>query len=82
MLKSIDVAGLELQTFGIFFALNFLCWAAVMARRVYLTDVDLFDQAWVKQGYDLRATIQRVIAIARDDKDRKPFAALRSSLGK
>jgi predicted aminopeptidase len=56
--------------------------AAVMARRVYLTDVDLFDQAWVKQRYDLRATIERVIAIARGDKDRKPFAALRSSLGK
>jgi predicted aminopeptidase len=56
--------------------------AAVMARRVYLTDVDLFDQAWVKQRYDLRATIERVIAIARGDKDRKPFAALRSTLGK
>ena len=34
MLKSIDVAGVQLQTFGIFFALNFLCWAAVMARRL------------------------------------------------
>lgn len=34
MLKQIDVLGLHLQTFGIFFALNFLCWAAVMARRL------------------------------------------------
>lgn len=34
MLRSIDVFGLELQTFGIFFALNFLCWAAVIARRL------------------------------------------------
>lgn len=34
MLKSIDLGGLELQTFGIFFALNFLCWAAVVARRL------------------------------------------------
>lgn len=34
MLRSIDVFGLELQTFGIFFALNFLCWAAVVARRL------------------------------------------------
>ncbi|MDO8209244.1 prolipoprotein diacylglyceryl transferase [Conexibacter sp. CPCC 206217] len=34
MLKSIDVFGLQLQTFGIFFALNFLCWAAVAARRL------------------------------------------------
>ena len=34
MLKEIDVFGLQLQTFGIFFALNFLCWAAVIARRL------------------------------------------------
>jgi phosphatidylglycerol---prolipoprotein diacylglyceryl transferase len=34
VLKSIDVAGLELQTFGIFFALNFLAWAALVARRL------------------------------------------------
>ncbi len=34
MLRSIDVFGLQLQTFGIFFALNFLCWAAVVARRL------------------------------------------------
>jgi phosphatidylglycerol:prolipoprotein diacylglycerol transferase len=34
VLKSIDVGGVELQTFGIFFALNFLCWAAIVARRL------------------------------------------------
>jgi len=34
VLKQIDVLGLHLQTFGIFFALNFLCWAAVVARRL------------------------------------------------
>ena len=34
MLKEIDVLGVELQTFGIFFALNFLCWAAVVAKRL------------------------------------------------
>lgn len=34
MLKQIDVLGVHLQTFGIFFALNFLCWAAVVARRL------------------------------------------------
>jgi phosphatidylglycerol---prolipoprotein diacylglyceryl transferase len=39
VLKQIDVAGVHLQTFGIFFALNFLCWAAVMARR--LKELDL-----------------------------------------
>jgi phosphatidylglycerol:prolipoprotein diacylglycerol transferase len=34
VLESIDVGGVQLQTFGIFFALNFLCWAAVVARRL------------------------------------------------
>ena len=34
MLKQIDVAGVHLQTFGIFFALNFLCWAAIVAKRL------------------------------------------------
>jgi phosphatidylglycerol:prolipoprotein diacylglycerol transferase len=34
VLKQIDVLGVHLQTFGIFFALNFLCWAAVIARRL------------------------------------------------
>src|SRR5262249_11764714 len=34
VLRSVDVFGLQLQTFGIFFALNFLCWAAVIGRRL------------------------------------------------
>jgi len=33
MLKQIDL-GVHLQTFGIFFALNFLCWAAIVAKRL------------------------------------------------
>jgi phosphatidylglycerol:prolipoprotein diacylglycerol transferase len=33
VLPEIDVFGLELKTFGIFFALNFLAWGAVAARR-------------------------------------------------
>ena len=33
MLPEIDVFGLELKTFGIFFALNFLAWGAMAARR-------------------------------------------------
>jgi phosphatidylglycerol:prolipoprotein diacylglycerol transferase len=34
VLKEIDVLGVDLQTFGIFFALNFLCWAAIVAKRL------------------------------------------------
>ena len=33
MLPEIDVFGIELKTFGIFFALNFLAWGAVAAQR-------------------------------------------------
>jgi len=55
--------------------------ASVMARRVYLTDVDLFDQVWLREKSDLRATVRRIIGIARDDKIRRPFDALRKYLG-
>jgi phosphatidylglycerol:prolipoprotein diacylglycerol transferase len=34
VLKEINLFGLHLQTFGIFFALNFLAWAALVARRL------------------------------------------------
>jgi len=54
--------------------------AAVMAHRVYLTDVDLFDAAWEKNGENLRTTIVRVIQLAKSDTAHKPFQALRSSL--
>ena len=33
MLDEISILGLELKTFGIFFALNFLAWGAMAARR-------------------------------------------------
>jgi phosphatidylglycerol:prolipoprotein diacylglycerol transferase len=34
VLSEIDVLGVSLQTFGIFFALNFVAWGAVAARRL------------------------------------------------
>jgi phosphatidylglycerol:prolipoprotein diacylglycerol transferase len=34
VLAEIDILGLEVKTFGLFFALNFLAWAAVTARRL------------------------------------------------
>ncbi|HEV2815254.1 MAG TPA: prolipoprotein diacylglyceryl transferase [Solirubrobacteraceae bacterium] len=33
MLSEIDVLGLDVKTFGLFFALNFLAWGAMAARR-------------------------------------------------
>ena len=34
MLDQIDILGVSLKTFGLFFALNFLAWAALVARRL------------------------------------------------
>lgn len=54
--------------------------AAVMARRVYLTDVDLFDALWQKEGRDTRRSIKRIMEIARADEAKRPFAALRQAV--
>ncbi len=35
--------------------------AALLARRIYLTDLELFDRVWEREGHDLRKTIERVI---------------------
>lgn len=50
--------------------------ALLMARRIYLTDLALFDLVWVLEGRDLPATIDRVIGLARSRPD-APFEALR-----
>jgi predicted aminopeptidase len=53
--------------------------AALLARRVYLTDLELFDRVYRRDGGDVRRTIERVIGIARGAKG-DPFAALRAWL--
>ena len=53
--------------------------AALMARRIYLTDLDLFDRVWAKEGRDLKRAMARITELARDQK--KPFDALRTYLG-
>ena len=50
--------------------------AALMARRIYLTDLDLFDAIWVRQGADLTKTITKIIDLAKS-KPKDPFGALR-----
>src|SRR5690242_19877337 len=50
--------------------------AALMARRIYLTDLDLFDAVWMREGADLRKTIDQIIALAKS-KPKDPFGALR-----
>jgi hypothetical protein len=53
--------------------------AALLARRIYLTDLELFDRVWARENYDLRKTIERVIALAKDADD--PYAAIEKWLG-
>ena len=55
--------------------------AALMARRIYLTDLDLFDAVWVREGQDLKKTIAQIIALAKA-KPKDPFGALRAWIGK
>jgi hypothetical protein len=54
--------------------------SAVLAHRVYLTDVDLFDAVWEREGRDLRRAVARIIELARASK-RPPFDLVREWLG-
>ncbi len=49
--------------------------AALLARRVYLTDLELFDRAWHREGEHLPRTIDRIILLAKGAKG-DPFAAV------
>jgi len=50
--------------------------AALMARRVYLTDIELFDSALARDGGNLPRTIRRVVDLAKGAKS-DPFSAVR-----
>jgi hypothetical protein len=51
-----------------------------MARRVYLTDIELFDAVWVSEKRDVRYAVERIIALAKADDARKPYETLRAYL--
>jgi len=53
--------------------------AALMAHRIYDTDLDAFDRVWSSQNGDLRKTVQRIIELVRAN-PKKPFAALSGEL--
>jgi predicted aminopeptidase len=54
--------------------------ASLLARRVYASDLDVFDLIYDKEGRDLKRTIGRVIALAKSD-PKAPFTVLRRSVG-
>src|SRR4051812_4329774 len=53
---------------------------ALLAHRIYLTDVDVFDALWEKQGENLPATVARIIELAKSD-PKHPFDAVRKAVG-
>ncbi|HEX2779633.1 MAG TPA: aminopeptidase [Gemmatimonadaceae bacterium] len=50
--------------------------AALLARRVYLTDLDLFDAVYAREGRDLPRTVARIVELAKGD-PKDPYEALR-----
>jgi predicted aminopeptidase len=54
--------------------------AALLARRVYHTDLDLFDSVYALSGSDLALAVRRIIAAARAHKN-DGFSGLRSLVG-
>ncbi len=50
--------------------------ASLLAFRIYLTDVDLFDRLLTERGGDLRATVGLIRAAMDDRADRDPFAVV------
>ena len=54
--------------------------AALLAQRVYLTDLPLFDAVYAREGFDLRRTVRRVIELAKS-RPKDPYGALRDWLG-
>ena len=53
--------------------------AALLAHRIYNTDLDLFDRVWVRENGDLRRAISRIIELAKS-RPKDPFAAIRAWL--
>lgn len=49
--------------------------AALLARRTYSADLDLFDAVWERSGRDVRATVARIMDLVKDAED--PFEAMR-----
>jgi predicted aminopeptidase len=53
--------------------------AALLAHRLYATNLDLFDAVWAREGGGLRKAVVRIIQLAKSRPD-DPFAALKDWL--
>jgi predicted aminopeptidase len=79
-LELVDVLGPQLRTIGprVLERMR-LDNAALLAHRLYATDLDLFDEIWVRQHGDLRRTVPQIIELAKS-RPKDPFGALRDWL--
>ena len=53
--------------------------AALLAHRIYDTDLDVFDEVWAAERGNLRKTVLRIISLAKS-RPKDPFGALRDSV--
>ena len=53
--------------------------AALLARRIYGTDLDLFDRIWTREGGNLRGSVERIVGLAKKQ-PKDPFGALKQWL--
>ncbi|MDQ6771279.1 MAG: aminopeptidase [Gemmatimonadota bacterium] len=54
--------------------------ASLLARRVYASDLDVFDRIYEREGKDLKRTIGRIIGLAKKN-PKNPFLPLRDWAG-
>lgn len=54
--------------------------ASLLARRVYLTDLELFDAVYEREGGDLRKTVAKVVELAKKE-PKDPYGGIRTFLG-
>lgn len=53
--------------------------ASLLARRIYLTELDVFDAVWEREGRDLHATVRRILTVVGES-PLEPYAAVRGWL--
>jgi predicted aminopeptidase len=53
--------------------------AALLARRVYATDLELFDEMYEREGSNLRTTVARIVELAKR-RPEDPYGSLRDWL--
>ena len=54
--------------------------ASILSRRIYLTDLELFEAVRAREGGDLRRTIARVTELTRERSGDDPYGVLRDWL--